>query len=360
MKIGSGTLTGGTRKIDVPFMKRFVDDIASVHARGIDVVIVSSGAIRTGLDRLQIQRNNLTMAQKQAAAAVGQGLLIEKYTYHFLRKEIVAAQVLLTRNIFHDRQTYLNAHNTLEQLLRYRAVPVVNENDTVSYDEIQTGDNDTLSAITAMLTDADLLLLLSDVDGLFEGNPKEKKNCRLIETVTEVDDRIRELAGGPDCGGVGGMCTKVAAAEMATGAGIRMVIANGRAPRVVERIVSGERMGTAFLPKETPIHGRKRWIAFGIPPEGRIHVNPGARDMIRDRGKSLLATGITAVDGGFEAGACVEIGTANEVFARGLSNYSAGDIDRIRGRRSTEIKSILGDRIADEVVHRDNLVVLPT
>ncbi|MEW5945377.1 MAG: glutamate 5-kinase [bacterium] len=360
VKVGTSTLTGEDDRIDDAFVERFVDDVAAVRLGGRGVVLVTSGAIRAGVERMNLRGRNLTIPQKQAAAAVGQGLLINKYTTLFARHGIVTSQVLLTRDIVHMRKKYLNARNTLLTLLEYGTVPIVNENDTIACEEIMFGDNDTLSAITALIVDADLLVLLSDVDGLYDREPGGGGDARLIPVVEEITPEIRELAGGPGTdSGSGGMVTKISAAAVASEAGIRMVIANGRTENVVRRIAGGEPLGTTFLPRESRMSSRKKWLAFGPSAEGRVVVNRGARDMIAGKGKSLLPAGIVRVEGEFENGACVEIADEeNAVFARGLSNYSSAELATIKGRRSGEIENRLGFTLGDEAVHRDNLVVL--
>ncbi|MEW6203117.1 MAG: glutamate 5-kinase [bacterium] len=358
VKIGASTLTDNRCCIDHAFMERFTEDVASVHRQGKDVVLVTSGAVRTGIERMGL-RDNLNVQQKQAAAAVGQGLLVQEYTMLFGRHNIIIAQVLITRDIVHFRNKYLNARNTLLTLLQYRIIPVVNENDTVAYEGIMFGGNDPLSAVTAVIVDADLLVVLTDVDGLYDTNPKKTKDAKIIPVVEQITDEIQGFAQGPIAGGgLGGMTTKVAAAKTATEAGIKTVIANGREKNVVQRIISGEALGTIFLPQESTLTSRKKWIACGPTPEGKIIVNEGAREMILHSGKSLLPSGIVRVEGEFDNGACVEIADeSDKTFARGLTNYSAVEIDKIRGKHTREIKKVLGYNLGSEVIHRDNLTL---
>ena len=360
VKVGSLTLASPDGKLDREFVSDFVGQIAAQHAQGRRVVVVSSGAIRCGAERLNLPPDHLDVTEKQAAAAVGQGILMERYARAFEKHGIVTAQVLLTRDIIDFRKKYLNARNTLRSLLDRGVVPVVNENDTVAVEEIRFGDNDALSALTAILVDAYLLILLSDVAGLFDADPKTDENAKLIEQVHDIDDSIRVLAGGArPGGGTGGMVSKIEAAQQAVSAGVQTVIALGREPDVVASILGGKSPGTTFFPKETTLTSRKKWLAFGISSEGRLVVNQGARDMMRKRGTSLLPVGIVEVKGNFDAGACVEICDESGILvARGLSNYSSAEIDRIKGIHSDKIEQILGSKVSDDVVHRDNLAMV--
>jgi len=361
VKIGSGVLSHPAGGVDGGFLIDFVDSLSRLHMRGHDIAVVSSGAIRIGAPKLKIDKSgDAYIAKKQAAAAVGQGILIARYTELFAGHDIVAAQVLLTPDITNYRKKYLNARNTLRTLLDYRAVPIINENDTVSYDEIKFGDNDTLSAISAILVEADLLILLSDVKGLYTGDPRTGSDVQVLEEVMQITPEITAAAGGPaEGGGFGGMATKIAAAQAAMDSGIKMVIAHGREEKVVERIVAGEKIGTAFTPSETGLSARKKWIAFGCRPDARIVVNDGARQAIIGGGKSLLAIGITGTEKSFDHGECVEIcGPDGECFARGLTNYSSLEIESIKGKPSGEIEKILSFKISDEVIHRDDMVIV--
>lgn len=360
VKIGSRVLFGDSQDIDVRFMKDFVAGLARLHKKGYEIVIVSSGAIRTGLPILKLNSKRVGISQKQAAAAVGQGVLIAKYTEMFMKHGIVAAQVLLTADIMQERKTYLNARNTLRTLIDMKVVPIINENDTVAFEEIKFGDNDRLSAISSMLVDADLLILLSDVKGLCKEDPRKTNDAELLKVVEEITPEIKECATGPlEDGGVGGMSSKLDAAEIAAECGISMVITDGREKDAVERIVAGEQLGTMFLSKANGLSGRKRWLAYGATVEGRIIVNEGAETMIRTKGKSLLPSGIVRVDKDFDHGACVEIcGPRGKCFGKGLSIYSSAEIRRIQGRQSAEIKDVLGYKISDVVVHRDDLALI--
>jgi glutamate 5-kinase len=360
VKVGTNTLARPDGTIDNDFISDFVEQLAAVHAGGARIVVVSSGAVRCGAERLGLRIDHLDVTGKQAAAAVGQGLLMERYTRRFARHGVVTAQILLTRDIIDFRQKYLNTRNTFMNLLDRGVVPVVNENDTVAVEEIKFGDNDALGALTAILVEADLLILLSDVSGLYDADPHVNKDAKLICEVAEIDDALRAAAGGAHAAGsTGGMASKLNAAAQSVAAGIRTVIAFGREPDVLKKILAGECVGTTFMPKESSLNSRKKWLAFGVKPEGAVVVNKGARDMIRKGGKSLLPIGVTAVRGEFEAGACVDVlDEKGRLVARGLSNYGAADIEKIKGIHSDKIEQIIGFKISDDVVHRDNMAVL--
>lgn len=361
VKVGTLTLADEHGNIDPVFMDGFVAQLAEQRRAGRRVLLVTSGAVRTGMERLELRKDHpLSVSDKQAAAAVGQGLLMERYTALFESHGLIAAQVLLTRDIINFRQKYLNARNTLMRLLELGVVPVINENDTVAVDEIKFGDNDALSAIAAMLVDADMLVLLSDVDGLYDSDPRSHPDAKPIREVHAVTADIVSAAGGTrGGGGTGGMTTKVQAARQAMAAGIRTVVAHGRAPDIVRRVVEGEPAGTVFIPRENGLTSRKKWLAFGVSPQGRIVINKGARDKIISAGTSLLPVGVVDVQGSFGAGDNVEIVDEKQrAVARGLSNYSSEDIRKIMGIHSGEIEQILGYKISDDVVHRDNMAVV--
>lgn len=325
---------------------------------GHSVILVSSGAIRAGMARLQLAGRPRTIPQKQAAAAVGQGLLMHTYAEAFDAHCLPVAQVLLTRDDLRDRARYLNARNTFAALLRSRAVPIVNENDTVAVDEIKFGDNDTLAALVASLVEADALLLLSDVDGLYDRDPTAYPDARLIPTVETIDRALEQRAGGARTSmGTGGMTTKLQAAKICVRTGVRMVIAHGRRANVVADAFAGH-CGTQFLPSSQRLRSRQRWIAYGVMPKGSVTVNEGARQRLVDEGKSLLPAGVTAVSGHFAAGELVRLLDASgHPFAQGFVNYGHHDVQKIMGRRTADIASLLGVKRADEIIHRDNLVL---
>lgn len=365
VKVGTSTLTGAHGRLDAAYIDRLAGALADQRQAGREVLLVTSGAIRAGRDRLAHSApamHHNTLPRKQACAAIGQGLLVGAYSAAFAKRGITVAQVLLTREDVADRRRFLNARNTLLALLGMDAVPVINENDTVAVDEIRFGDNDMLAAHVAVLTESDLLLILSDVDGLYESAPTPGEPLPpIISTVPRVDAAIEALAGGSESGvGTGGMRTKVLAARLATRAGIRTVIAHGRKDGVIEAVLAGEAVGTTFLEAHAHLRGRKRWIAAGSRPRGWVVANDRAIRNLREGGASLLAVGIEEISGAFGEGAVVEVRDASgRRIARGLSNYSSTDLQKIHGLRSNRFEQVLGHKSYDEVIHRDNLLVDP-
>jgi glutamate 5-kinase len=359
VKVGSNLVTAPGLGSDPDRIERLAADVAAIrHDR--EVALVSSGAIATGMARLALAERPRSIPEKQAAAAVGQSALMWQYEIAFKRYGIAVGQVLLTAQDIGDRTRYLNARNTLLALLGFGVVPVVNENDTVAVEEIKVGDNDNLSALVASLIEADLLVLLTDVGGLYTADPARQSGATKLDTVAEVTHEILAMAGTHGDGvSVGGMATKLQAAQKAAASGVPMVIASGRERGVLARILSGEAVGTYFVPKADRLGARKRWIAFAVPPQGRLIVDAGAARALTRQGRSLLPSGVTAVDGEFAAGDVVAVvdGESRE-FARGLVNFDAGELRRIRGAKTQEIEPRLGYRSVDEVIHRDNLVIL--
>ncbi|MGE5554462.1 MAG: glutamate 5-kinase [Betaproteobacteria bacterium] len=359
VKVGTSTVTHPTGKLNLSGLERVVRQVADVANAGCEVVVVTSGAVGAGLGRLGWSRRPATIPEKQAVAAVGQSLLMQIYEKLFGEYGLTIAQVLLTREDVADRRRYLNARTTLLTLLSYGVVPIINENDTVAVEELKFGDNDTLSALVAGLISADLLVILSDIDGLYTADPRRDPQARLIPRVEEVTAEVEALAGGAGTArGTGGMITKLAAARIATSCGVSMLIANAARPAVLQDALAGKEVGTWF-PARARLDSRKRWIAFNVPPAGQLVVDDGARKALAERGKSLLPSGLVRVVGEFEAGDAVAIldldGTE---FARGLTNYSSTDLERVKGLHSAEIAKVLGERFYEEVVHRDNLVLL--
>lgn len=353
VKVGSSTLTRGGGPLDTAYIQDLADQISELCSLDHEVILVTSGAIATGVQRLGLPRRRpRTMPLKQAAAAVGQGLLMQAYADAFSRHKVVVAQVLLTRDDFSDRVRFLNARNALFALLKLRALPIINENDTVAVDEIRIGDNDTLAAQVASAVSADLLIMLSDVDGFLD------EDGRVVQLVERFTPETVALAGDTKgTAGTGGMRTKLEAAHVAADAGVDVVIANGRRPRVVVDAASGVQVGTR-IPAHDRLSSRKHWLAFNLPIRGAIIVNRGAMERIVKEGKSLLPSGVIAADGDFGSGdlVCLRLPDGEE-FARGLSNYAAADIERIKGCHSRDIERILGYKDFDEVVHRDNMIV---
>jgi glutamate 5-kinase len=360
VKVGSGLITAPGEGPDAARIASLADDIAAAVAEGREMALVSSGAIVTGMARLKMAARPRSIPEKQAAAAVGQSALMWHYEQAFSRHGLRVGQVLLTGQDISDRSRYLNARNTLLTLLAFGVLPVINENDTVAIDEIKVGDNDNLAALVAHLIEADLLVLLTDVDGLYQGDPRRDHGARRLATVEAVTEDIYRLVydDSPRVS-VGGMTTKLQAAQKASASGIGMVIASGREPGTLRRLLRGEDVGTWFQPREDRLAARKRWIAFAVPPQGRLTVDAGAKKALTERGKSLLPSGLVDVEGDFPAGAVVTLAERGGAeFARGLANYDAEELKRIRGVKTGDIEQVLGYKGFDEVIHRDNLVVL--
>ncbi|SMB80334.1 glutamate 5-kinase [Desulfonispora thiosulfatigenes DSM 11270] len=359
-KVGTSTLTHSTGKLNLNLIEKLVRQLADLIYQGKEVLLVTSGAVGAGMGVLGFKDKPRTIPEKQACAAVGQGVLVHIYEKIFSEYGAKVAQLLLTRADLNDRNRFLNARNTLLTLLKCGVVPIINENDTVAVDEMKFGDNDTLSSLVAGLVDADLLLLLSDIDGLYTGDPNEDPNACLIETVEEIDESIESVAGGAGSKfASGGMITKVLAAKIAVKAGIPMIITNGIKIENISRIFQGEKIGTLFIPpKEVNTQTRKRWIAFSSKSEGKIWVDCGAFEAINDKGKSLLPRGIVKIEGSFNVGHVVSIinHEARE-FARGIVNYDSSEIEQIKGVKCEDIIKIIGHKDYDEVIHRDNLAI---
>jgi glutamate 5-kinase len=360
VKVGSGLITEAGHGPAADLIARLAGELAALVEDGREVALVSSGAIVTGMARLGLAARPRTIPEKQAAAAVGQSALMWHYEQAFKPHGIRVGQVLLTGQDIADRSRYLNARNTLLALLGFGVLPIVNENDTVAVDEIKVGDNDNLAALVAHLIDADLLVLLTDVDGLYTGDPRRDPDARRLETVAALTDDIHRLVfDSATRVSVGGMGTKLQAAQKANASGIPMVIASGRQPGTLARVLAGEPVGTYFQPRDDRLAARKRWIAFAVPPQGRLVVDAGAKKALTERGKSLLPSGLTGVEGEFSAGAVVALAERHgPEFARGLVNYDAEELRKIRGANTREIERALGYKSFDEVIHRDNLVVL--
>lgn len=360
VKIGSSTLTAGTDRLNRPQMLELVRQMAHLHGQGMDVVIVSSGAMASGREALGFPRGRKDIPFKQVLAAVGQARLMQVWDQLFSLYNLIVAQTLLTREDLADRQRYLNARNTLLALLERRVIPIVNENDAVGVEEIKIGDNDNLSALVANAIDADLLVLLTDIAGLYTADPRADPQATLIPEVQQIDASIEALGGKPGSErGVGGMQTKIQAARLATESGVTVIIADGSLPSVLERLAQGEAIGTRFLPLESNIESRRRWIIAGLASRGEVAVDNGAAAALLRGGKSLLPAGITSVNGHFERGDTITIkDSTGRKLACGVANYSASDMARLRGLRSADIETTLGYEYGEEAVHRNNLVLL--
>lgn len=358
VKVGSSLLDDDKEKNIRPL----VDEVAELNTAAHETAIVSSGAIHFGLETLRESEYPETLPRKQATAAIGQSKLMNFYQQFFGEHDLNTAQVLLTQQGIHNRETYLNASNTLHTLLEMGTVPIINENDTEATDEIQFGDNDTLSALVTTLIDADLLILLTDVDGLYRR--EDGGYGELVHEVDEITDTIKEWAGPADgeTATVGGMRTKIEAAEKITQAGTPMVVASGYEDNVLTKILDGDSVGTYFHPRTggNVIQGRKRWIGYHLPVKGSIHVDSGAHEALLQRGKSLLPSGVISTQGQFGRGDAISVQDDDgEEFARGLSNYKSDEVQALKGCHTSEISDILGYHDYDEIIHRDNLVVFP-
>ncbi len=365
VKIGSRVLASLERGLDLQVMGNLVQEMADLRKAGHEVVLVSSGAILAGRTKLGPNFNkafNLAVNSlnfKQAAAAVGQTSLMWNYEKLFNVHQVQVAQLLLTSDDINNRRRYLNARNTIFTLLHHGVVPIINENDTVMVEEIKLGDNDNLSALVTSLAEADLLIILSDVEGFHSADPCKDDTACLISVVEMITPEIERLAGDGKHLGTGGMITKLQAVHKAARFGVPAVVANGRRPGVIKQIMQGDEVGTMFLPKQKGLTSRKHWIAHALKPRGKIVVDDGAGKALLEMGKSLLPSGILRVEGIFSVGdmvSCVRLDGVE--IARGLSNYNANEIERIQGRKTSEIKTILKYKSYDEVIHRDNLVLM--
>ncbi|MCX5781489.1 MAG: glutamate 5-kinase [Elusimicrobia bacterium] len=357
VKIGTNTLTKKNGELDNEQITSFAKDTAKLVKVGHQVLIVTSGAIGAGMGKLGFKNRPSSLQEKQALAAVGQPLLMDIYQDAFSKLGLTIAQVLLTRHDFDDRKKYINARNTLNSLLKLGVIPIINENDTVAVEEINFGDNDTLSALVASGVSADWLFILTDVEGLYKGVPGKSE---LIHTVDAITPEIEKYASGVSGSGkgVGGMKTKISAANIATKTGVKTVIANGTEEMIIQKILDGEKRGTIFLPSKK-LEARKHWIAFGPKCKGKIIIDEGAAKALLKGGKSLLPSGVIGTEGTFSAGDTVSIiGHDKKEVARGMVNYSKDFIEKIKGKKSAEIQKMFSEAIFDEVIHRDNLVIL--
>jgi glutamate 5-kinase len=363
VKLGTNLLTGGTGRLDIPTMTCLVDQVARLHRQGREIVLVSSGAIAAGRDKLAADRNRKDIPFRQILAAVGQGRLMHTYEQLFENHGIIVAQALLTKRELSHRAGYLNARNTILSLVSLGVVPIINENDVLATDEIKEekfGDNDNLSAMVANLVDADLLILLSDVHGLYTADPRKDPEAKLIPVVEKIDAEIEAMAGGAGTSrGTGGMATKIEAAKLATRSAIAVVITEGSIPDVITRLAEGESVGTLFLPTATKVESRQRWMISRLASRGKIVVDDGAAAALRKRKGSLLPAGIKDTEREFRRGDMVDIfDQEGSRIACGMSNYSAAEIQTIKGAQSKDIMARLGYEYGAEVVHRNNLVVL--
>jgi len=360
VKIGSNLLTDKTGKINQRRIQSLAREISELHNNSVEVVMVSSGAIASGLKKLGLATKPKEVRKKQATAAVGQPLLIWMYERYFLKYKKHIAQILLTRDDLSDRVRYINAKNTILTLLEMGVIPIINENDTVATDEIKFGDNDQLAALVAGLIEANHLIILSDVEGLYSADPKKNPDARIIKHVKEFSKELEQIAKPSSTGfGTGGMYSKVIAAKKATSFGIPVHIVSGRKYGNIQAVLSGKQVGTYFEPSVHGVTSRKGWIAYAARSKGNLYIDEGASKALVKNGKSLLPSGIKKVEGDFDVGDAVYcIDERGEKIAKGLVNYSSCEIKLIKGKKSTEIEKILGYKYSDEVINRDNLVIL--
>lgn len=360
VKIGSALLTDGGKGLNQEAIAVWVAQMAQLKQQGIEVVLVSSGSVAEGMSRLGLTARPKALHELQAAASVGQMGLVQNFESNFQAHGVHTAQVLLTHDDLSDRKRYLNARSTLLALLNYSVVPVINENDAVATDEIRFGDNDTLAALVANLVEADLLIILTDQLGLFDSDPSVNASAVLIEQISSNDERLEAMAGGSRSGlGRGGMATKVSAARLASRSGASTVIASGDIGNVLTKVIAGEQVGTYLYANIEPIVARKQWLAGQLQAKGRLVLDAGAVNVLRKSGKSLLAVGIKAVEGYFNRGELVVcLDSAGVEVARGLVNYKSAEVALIKGCASSQFENILGYADDEEVIHRDNLVLV--
>ncbi len=360
LKLGSAVLTAPDG-LNRPLIERLVAESGSLRGGEREFIIVSSGAIAAGCRKLGLSSRPTGIPQQQAVAAAGQSALMQVYEEAFAQFGLKVAQILLTHDDLESRQRFLNARNTLLTLLQWRVVPIINENDTVATDELKFGDNDNLAALICNLVGADLLILLTDTDGLYDQDPREHPDAKLVPLVESFDAELEKAASSrAGALGQGGMGSKLQAAKKAAAAGLPTIIANGLTPGILTKIFAGEEVGTLFLPQAQKLKSRQYWLAYNVNPKGAILVDQGAWEALAKRQKSLLPAGIVAVFGGFGKGAAVQLmDPEGRPFAIGLTNYSARDIGRIQGRQTKDIEQFLGQKGYDEVIHRDNLVIFP-
>ncbi|MBK8507485.1 MAG: glutamate 5-kinase [Candidatus Competibacteraceae bacterium] len=359
VKIGSAMITNDGQGLDNFSIDAWVAQMAELHRAGREVLLVTSGAVAEGMRRLGWSQRPAALADLQAAAAVGQMGLVQAWESAFARHQIQTAQILLTHEDAADRQRYLNVRNTLRTLLRLRVVPVINENDTVAFEEIRFGDNDTLGALVANLVEAELYVILTDQQGLYDKNPRDFSDARLIREGRAGDSALETVAGGAGSLGSGGMLTKLRAAAKAARSGAFTLLAWGREPEVLRRIAAGDNLGTLLRPSQSPLAARKQWLAVQLQVKGRLHLDGGAVRALRADGKSLLPVGVTAVEGRFDRGdlvACLD--PSGDEIARGLVNYDTDQALRLIGKTTRRIEAAIGPIDEPELIHRDHLVLV--
>ncbi len=359
IKIGSNILASAEQGLNTRRLRTLTKDISEVIDAGHEVVIVSSGAVAAGLKKLNLKKKPEDIKLKQAAAAIGQSSLMWAYEQNFAHYGKKIAQLLLTRNDIANRFRYINAKNTISTLISYGVIPLINENDPIAVDEIKFGDNDMLAALTAGLVEADMLIILSDVEGLYSKDPS-KKGAKIIKHVDRTTPEIEKMAGGKSSAvGTGGMYSKLLAAKQANDHGIPVVIMSGKKNSLLPRFIKGKDVGTYFEPKKERLSSKKGWIAYGVRTKGSIFLDDGAVKALTEMGRSLLPSGIAGVEDSFEVGDYIKCLNADgKIIAKGLTNYSSKDLGKIKGKKTSYIEKILGYKYSDEVIHRDNLVLV--
>ena len=359
VKVGSNVLTADAG-LNINAIQSISSQICQLRSQGIQIILVSSGAMASGMKKMDFAKRPEAIPKRQAIAAIGQADLIREWEKAFERFGFKVAQVLLTSDDLTSRKRYLNARNTLNTLLEWQVVPIINENDTIMVEEIKLGDNDNLAAMIALLLDADIFYNLTDIDGLYDKDPRVHRDARLIPRVANYSRDIEKYAGDiPGALGTGGMLSKIKAARKVTAAGIPMVIAQGHRPQTLIRLAAGEALGTFFEPRDHKLNRKKCWIGYTVNPKGRLQVDAGAARALLNNGKSLLPSGIVAVEGDFPVGAAVRVcDQGGRLIGNGLVNYKAEEIRAIMGLKTAQIKTSLGQKTYDEVIHRDNLVII--
>ncbi len=358
VKCGSAVLTNEDNTLDERVIENIAENVSKLVDKGYVMAIVSSGAVAAGRGILKIEPKNIV--EKQALASIGQIALMQKYRDFFNKFNHEIAQILLTHDDFKDRRRYLHIKENIEKLINFKIIPIINENDSVVVDEIKFGDNDTLAAMFSGLFNADLLILLTDIDGFYDANPKINKDAQLIESVKKIDTKIKKLAEStPSRLGTGGMLSKIEAVDRATRLGIPVIIANGKKDNVLVKILNGELYGTFFYPREDKLKSRKYWLRYSTKSRGKIIIDDGAVNAIRFKGKSLLPIGIKEVEGNFKEGDVIDILDKNgKIIGKGITYYSAEDLKKIKQKDSSKIKEILGYKFSEEAIHRDNMVII--
>lgn len=360
IKIGSSSLTLKSGGLDIANMKKFTGEVRNVTKKGIEIIIVTSGAIAAGLKYLNILKRPNDISILQAAASVGQVELMKAYDNLFSEYSLKVGQILLTKEDTTRRKQYLNIRNTIENLIKLNVIPIINENDSSAVDEIKFGDNDNLAALVSSLAEADALIILSDIEGMYDKNPKTASDAKLIPFVEKVTPDIEKIAGGiGSTFGSGGMVTKIKAAKICSFSGIAMIIANSRMPDVLDKILNFESIGTFFVPQTIKkVKSIKRWIAFGMRTKGSIIIDRGAEDAIKNRGKSILAIGVVKILGDFNKGDTLKVlSVDNKLIAKGISSFSAEEIDNIKGKNQNQIAKQFSSSFCSEIINRDCLVV---